>query len=62
MHVEKNLSGVLGRDAATFFNEIIPLRRHARADEVARAALYLASDASSFTTGSMLMVDGGLSA
>jgi NAD(P)-dependent dehydrogenase (short-subunit alcohol dehydrogenase family) len=62
MHVEKNLSGVLGRDATTFFNEIIPLRRHARADEVARAALYLASDASSFTTGSMLMVDGGLSA
>jgi NAD(P)-dependent dehydrogenase (short-subunit alcohol dehydrogenase family) len=62
MHVEKNLSRVLGRDATTFFNEIIPLRRHARADEVARATLYLASDASSFTTGSMLMVDGGLSA
>jgi NAD(P)-dependent dehydrogenase (short-subunit alcohol dehydrogenase family) len=61
-HVEKNLSRVLGRDATTFFDEIIPLRRHARADEVARATLYLASDASSFTTGSMLMVDGGLSA
>jgi NAD(P)-dependent dehydrogenase (short-subunit alcohol dehydrogenase family) len=62
LNVEKNLSGVLGRDATAFFNEIIPLRRHARADEVARATLYLASDASSFTTGSMLMVDGGLSA
>ena len=62
MHVEKNLSRVLGRDATAFFNEIIPLRRHAQANEVARATLYLASDASSFTTGSMLMVDGGLSA
>jgi NAD(P)-dependent dehydrogenase (short-subunit alcohol dehydrogenase family) len=62
LHVEKNLSGAIGRDATAFFNEIIPLRRHARAEEVAQAALYLASDASSFTTGSMLMVDGGLSA
>jgi NAD(P)-dependent dehydrogenase (short-subunit alcohol dehydrogenase family) len=60
-HVEKDLSRVIGRDATAFFNEIIPLRRHAQVDEVARATLYLASDASSFTTGSMLMVDGGLS-
>ncbi len=62
LNVEKNLSGVLGRDATAFFNEIIPLRRHVRAEEVARSVLYLASDASSFTTGSLLMVDGGLSA
>jgi NAD(P)-dependent dehydrogenase (short-subunit alcohol dehydrogenase family) len=62
LKVEKNLSGVLGRDATAFFNEIIPLKRHVRADEVARSVLYLASDASSFTTGSLLMVDGGLSA
>jgi NAD(P)-dependent dehydrogenase (short-subunit alcohol dehydrogenase family) len=62
LRVEMNLSGTLGRDATAFFNEIIPLRRHARAEEVARSVLYLASDASSFTTGSLLMVDGGLSA
>lgn len=62
LNVEKNLSRVLRRDATTFFNEIIPLGRHVRADEVARSVLYLASDASTFTTGSMLMVDGGLSA
>jgi len=61
-NVEKNLSGVLGRDATAFFNDIIPLKRHVRAEEVARSVLYLASDASSFTTGSLLMVDGGLSA
>jgi NAD(P)-dependent dehydrogenase (short-subunit alcohol dehydrogenase family) len=62
LNVEKNLSGVLGRDATAFFDEIIPLKRHVRAEEVARSVLYLASDASSFTTGSLLMVDGGLSA
>ncbi|MCS6944711.1 MAG: SDR family NAD(P)-dependent oxidoreductase [Sutterellaceae bacterium] len=58
--LEQRLSGVLGRDAAAFFDELIPLRRHATPEEVARAVLFLASDDSSFTTGSMLMVDGGL--
>jgi NAD(P)-dependent dehydrogenase (short-subunit alcohol dehydrogenase family) len=62
LNVEKNLTGVLGRDATQFFNDVIPLRRHVRAEEVARSVLFLASDASSFTTGSLLMVDGGLSA
>ena len=62
LNVEKNLTGVIGRDATQFFNDIIPLRRHVRAEEVARSVLFLASDAASFTTGSLLMVDGGLSA
>ena len=62
LRVENYLSPALGRDATAFFNEIIPLRRHLHAEEVARSVLYLASDASSFTTGSLLMVDGGLSA
>jgi len=33
-------------------------RRFAR-DEIAPAALYLASDASTFATGSVMVVDGG---
>ncbi|MBX3491247.1 SDR family oxidoreductase [Parvibaculum sp.] len=36
-----------------------PLGRLGSPDEVARAALFLASDEASFTTGSCLMVDGG---
>jgi NAD(P)-dependent dehydrogenase (short-subunit alcohol dehydrogenase family) len=36
-----------------------PLRRIGTPEEIARAALYLASDASKFVTGTTLVIDGG---
>lgn len=43
------------------FAAAIPLKRMGRVEEVAAAALFLASDESSFVAGSELSVDGGMS-
>ena len=40
----------------------VPMGRFGEADEIAKAALYLASDDSSFVTGTSFMVDGGITA
>ncbi|MGI9197659.1 MAG: SDR family NAD(P)-dependent oxidoreductase [Candidatus Nanopelagicales bacterium] len=40
----------------------VPMQRWGRAEEIAEPAVFLASDASSFMTGQVLVVDGGLSA
>ncbi len=42
--------------------DFIPQKRAGRVDDVARAALYLASDDSSYVTASSLVVDGGWTA
>lgn len=60
--VEDGIGKTLGVDGTKMFNDMIPLGRHGTVSEVARSVLYLASDDSTFTTGTMLMADGGMSA
>ncbi|WP_133649245.1 SDR family NAD(P)-dependent oxidoreductase [Paraburkholderia flava] len=47
-------------DLVNFYRSMVPMNRLARADEMASAALFLASDQSSYVTGSDLMADGGV--
>ena len=55
-HIEK-APGLMER-----LTGLYPLGRVGKPEDVAAAALYLASDESSFVTGSVLLVDGGVTA
>lgn len=48
-------------EARSFVEGLYALKRMASPDEMAQSALYLATDASSFTTGTAMLVDGGVS-
>ena len=44
------------------FVDGVPMRRYAKPEEIAQLALFLASDESSFITGSVIVIDGGATA
>jgi NAD(P)-dependent dehydrogenase (short-subunit alcohol dehydrogenase family) len=59
--IEVEAIGAPEAQASAAFEAMIPLSRHASADEIAAAVVFLASDESAFMTGHTLAVDGGLS-
>jgi 3alpha(or 20beta)-hydroxysteroid dehydrogenase len=50
------------KDVIEEFAKFIPLKRVAQPEEVSNLVLYLASDESSYSTGSEFVIDGGLTA
>ena len=47
------------KDVLNLIKNTVPMNRFASLEEIANAALFLSSDVSSFTTGAVLVVDGG---
>lgn len=48
-------------DVMAFISSLHPMKRMAKAEEIAQAAVFLLSDRSSFMTGSPMIADGGMS-
>jgi NAD(P)-dependent dehydrogenase (short-subunit alcohol dehydrogenase family) len=53
-------SSEVGQERLKSFSTLVPLGRLGSPDEIAKAAVFLASDDSSFVTGIELFVDGGI--
>jgi NAD(P)-dependent dehydrogenase (short-subunit alcohol dehydrogenase family) len=55
------VAGDVRDEALAFVENLHALKRMAKPEEIARSVLHLASDASSFITGTAMLVDGGVS-
>ena len=62
MHTPMTQPGVEEEGRLSFMLERIPMGRMGDAMEIARGILFLASDESSYMTGSELVIDGGMTA
>jgi 3-oxoacyl-[acyl-carrier protein] reductase len=60
--IETDMSAaVLNKAGDAFVKKFIPVRRLGKPEDIARLAVFLASDEASYITGQVITVDGGLS-
>lgn len=59
-YVRTPMTDKLSEDQKQQFLQIIPLRRPAEPEDIARVALFLASEDASYITGQVINVDGGM--
>jgi 3-oxoacyl-[acyl-carrier protein] reductase len=58
--IETEMTAVLDEKTVQGWRDAIPLKRGGKPEDVANACIYLASDLSSYVSGQVLQVDGGL--
>ncbi|MDR0290199.1 MAG: 3-oxoacyl-[acyl-carrier-protein] reductase [Treponema sp.] len=59
-YIESDMTAAVPEEARKKMIDVIPLKRTGRQEDVAEAALFFASDSSSYITGQVLPVDGGM--
>lgn len=58
--IETEMTGKLDEKTVQSWRDAIPLKRGGKPEDVANACIFLASDLSSYITGQVLQVDGGM--
>jgi 3-oxoacyl-[acyl-carrier protein] reductase len=58
--IETEMTAKLSEDVVQGWRDGIPLKRGGQPEDVANACVFLASDLSSYVTGQVLHVDGGM--
>jgi len=58
--IETDMTAVLPQEVKQKMLDVVPLKRSGKPEDVANAALFFASDVSSYITGQVLPVDGGM--
>lgn len=59
--IETDMSEAVRNKAGDLIKKIIPMRRLGQAEDIAHAAVFLASEESKYITGQVITVDGGMS-
>jgi 3-oxoacyl-[acyl-carrier protein] reductase len=59
--IETDMSAAVRNKAGDLIKKVIPMKRLGQPQDIARVALFLACEESSYLTGQVITVDGGLS-